>query len=172
VHEIWYQMYRELPDLLTRNMSQLVSQVFVDSDINFSPSGRLADRNDEPLLINIIGSWNKRPQATTEIPNLFLASDYVQTKTNLATMEGANEAARLAVNGIFKSDGRSDRAKIFNFPWANYFPIERDIDCLRFKNNLMPIGWDLHPFSSVNEIERVMSQWSSQWKQIENILKK
>jgi uncharacterized protein with NAD-binding domain and iron-sulfur cluster len=34
------------------------------------------------------------------IPNLFLASDYVRTHTDLATMEGANEAARRAVNGL------------------------------------------------------------------------
>ena len=36
----------------------------------------------------------------TGIPNLFLASDYVRTYTDLATMEGANEAARRAVNGL------------------------------------------------------------------------
>jgi uncharacterized protein with NAD-binding domain and iron-sulfur cluster len=36
----------------------------------------------------------------TAIPNLFLASDYVRTYTDLATMEGANEAPQRAVNGI------------------------------------------------------------------------
>jgi hypothetical protein len=41
----------------------------------------------------------------TAIPNLFLASDYVQTFTDLATMEGANEAARRAVNGILEHSG-------------------------------------------------------------------
>ena len=34
------------------------------------------------------------------IPNLVLAADYVRTYTDLATMEGANEAARRAVNAI------------------------------------------------------------------------
>ena len=41
----------------------------------------------------------------TRIPNLFLASDYVRTHTDLATMEGANEAARRAVNGILDATG-------------------------------------------------------------------
>jgi hypothetical protein len=50
--------------------------------------------------VNTKGSWTDRPDATTRIPNLFLAADYVRTYTDLATMEGANEAARRAVNGI------------------------------------------------------------------------
>jgi hypothetical protein len=43
----------------------------------------------------------------TKIRNLFLAADFVQTNTDLATMEAANEAARRAVNGILKAS-RSD----------------------------------------------------------------
>jgi uncharacterized protein with NAD-binding domain and iron-sulfur cluster len=70
-------------------------------------SGRIAadaheplDTDTEPLLVNTIDSWRHRPDAVTAIPNLFLASDYVRTNTDLATMEGANEAGRRAVNGI------------------------------------------------------------------------
>ena len=33
-----------------------------------------------------------RPEAATRIPNLMLAADFVRTHTDLATMEGANEA--------------------------------------------------------------------------------
>src|SRR6185437_12257514 len=75
---------------------------FVDEDIRLpNPGG--ATVNLEPLLINTTGSWKNRPQAYTKIENLFLASDYVRTYTDLATMEGANEAARRAVNAILKS---------------------------------------------------------------------
>lgn len=56
--------------------------------------------NLEPLLVNHVNTWQLRPDAFTRIPNLFLASDYVRTNTDLATMEGANEAARRAVNAI------------------------------------------------------------------------
>jgi uncharacterized protein with NAD-binding domain and iron-sulfur cluster len=56
--------------------------------------------NREPLLINTAGSWQYRPEAAGRIHNLFLASDYVRTHTQLACMEGANEAGRRAANGI------------------------------------------------------------------------
>ena len=62
----------------------------------------------EPLLINTAGSWEDRPEAVTAIDNLFLAADYVRTHTDLATMEGANEAARRAVNGILDVGGSNE----------------------------------------------------------------
>jgi uncharacterized protein with NAD-binding domain and iron-sulfur cluster len=78
-----------------------VADFFLDDDIQFlNPT--LAT-NVEPLLINTAGSWADRPDAVTRIPNLFLASDFVRTYTDLATMEGANEAARRAVNGILRA---------------------------------------------------------------------
>ena len=61
--------------------------------------------NLEPLLVNKINTWHLRPDAYTRIPNLFLAADYVRTNTDLATMEGANEAARRAVNAIVDVSG-------------------------------------------------------------------
>jgi uncharacterized protein with NAD-binding domain and iron-sulfur cluster len=74
----------------------------VDGDITRA-DGRDADA--EPLLVNRPGRWSLRPDAHTAIPNLFLASDYVRTNTNLATMEAANEAARRAVNAIIDASG-------------------------------------------------------------------
>lgn len=64
-----------------------------------------ANVNGEPLLVNLVNTWHLRPNAHTKIPNLFLASDYVRTNTDLATMEGANEAARRAVNSIIDASG-------------------------------------------------------------------
>ena len=68
----------------------------------------------KPLLVNTVDSWAIRPNATTRIPNLFLASDYVKTNTDLATMEGANEAARRAANGVLDLVGsRATRAGVW-----------------------------------------------------------
>jgi uncharacterized protein with NAD-binding domain and iron-sulfur cluster len=77
---------------------------FVDTDITF-PNPPQAGVNAEPLLVNTSGSWEHRPRAVTPVDNLFLASDYVRTHTDLATMEAANEAARRAVNGILDATG-------------------------------------------------------------------
>ena len=63
------------------------------------------NHNDDPLLVNTVGSWERRPKAHTAIPNLFLAGDYVQTDIDLATMEGANESGREAANEILRRSG-------------------------------------------------------------------
>jgi uncharacterized protein with NAD-binding domain and iron-sulfur cluster len=77
---------------------------FLDPDI--VPPNPTDATNLEPLLVNTKGSWPHRPPAELpEVENLFLASDYVQTYTDLATMEAANEAARRAVNAILKASG-------------------------------------------------------------------
>jgi uncharacterized protein with NAD-binding domain and iron-sulfur cluster len=65
--------------------------------------------NAEPLLINRSGSRALRPTARTQISNMFLAGDYVLTYTDLATMEGANESARAAVNEILLASGSPAR---------------------------------------------------------------
>lgn len=81
---------------------------FLDPDIqDTDPSTPGNETNTEPLLVNYTDTWRLRPEAVTRIPNLFLASDYVRTHTDLATMEGANEAARRATNGILAAAGSS-----------------------------------------------------------------
>jgi uncharacterized protein with NAD-binding domain and iron-sulfur cluster len=81
---------------------------FLDPDI-VTPNLTGADTNLEPLLVNVKGSWQNRPDpALPEVPNLFLAADYVRTYTDLATMEGANEAGRRAVNAILDSSESTD----------------------------------------------------------------
>ena len=58
-----------------------------------------------------------------------MASDYVKTNTDLATMEGANEAARRAVNAILDvSKVGGPYCKVWNLhePWL--------LDLFRFKD--------------------------------------
>jgi uncharacterized protein with NAD-binding domain and iron-sulfur cluster len=100
-----------------------------------------AERNLEPLFINTVNSWNLRPHARTEIDNLLLASDYVRTRTDLATMEGANEAARWAVNGILedleeKEKVRFRRCSLFMFDEPAVFAPFRRIDKWLFDRGL------------------------------------
>ncbi len=100
--EVWGQLHDHLEDVLD---GVEVRSWFLDEAIEFpNPSGAT---NAEPLLVNTKGSWADRPDAALRIPNLVLAADYVRTYTDLATMEGANEAARRAVNAILDAERSS-----------------------------------------------------------------
>jgi uncharacterized protein with NAD-binding domain and iron-sulfur cluster len=81
-------------------------------------------RNDDPFLMNSIGSWELRPEASTAVANLFLAADYVRTYSNVdfATMETANEAARRAVNALLKAANAAESPTVPMF--TGYEPPE------------------------------------------------
>ncbi len=102
--EVWAQLKAALnaPGPMQLEDRNLVDW-FLDPDIQLPNAGTVT--NLEPLLINRVGSLAARPEAYTEIGNLFLASDYVCTHTDLATMEAANEAARRATNAILAVSG-------------------------------------------------------------------
>jgi 15-cis-phytoene desaturase len=105
------------------NRSQAVrfsaDESLYDTADRFVPPFAFGDRlelNVEPILVNRPGGLQFRPPAVTKISNMFLAADYVATATNLACMEGANEAARQAVNGILEAAGsREDRCQTWQF---------------------------------------------------------
>lgn len=82
----------------------MIEHWYLDRDIRWIPQGQTS-HDKEPLLINAVNTWALRPMARTLFPNFYLASDYVRTNTDLATMEGANEAARRAVNAILADTG-------------------------------------------------------------------
>jgi uncharacterized protein with NAD-binding domain and iron-sulfur cluster len=106
--EVWAQLKEALNDAGVDVLEDANALAwFLDPSIVY-PNPTEAT-NLEPLLINTAGSWEDRPDALTRIENLFLASDYVRTHTDLATMEGANEAARRAVNGILDASGSDQR---------------------------------------------------------------
>jgi uncharacterized protein with NAD-binding domain and iron-sulfur cluster len=88
----------------------------VPDDAPFVFGDRL-EMNVEPILVNRPGTLALRPSARRErIPNMFLAADYVDTATNLACMEGANEGARRAVNAVLDQVGsRYDRCETWDF---------------------------------------------------------
>jgi uncharacterized protein with NAD-binding domain and iron-sulfur cluster len=105
--EVWEQLKRSVNNGATPLLCDTQLRAYgMASDIVFPPGpGQGEVRNSEPLLVNQKHTWHLRPEAFTRISNLFLASDYVRTNTDLATMEGANEAARRAVNGIIAASG-------------------------------------------------------------------
>jgi uncharacterized protein with NAD-binding domain and iron-sulfur cluster len=131
--EVWDQLTDHLNDGPQPVLDERhVLSWFLDPAIEFpNPSDAT---NAEPLLINTAGSWADRPDAATRIPNLLLAADYVRTYTDLATMEGANEAARRAVNAILDETGsREKRCAIFPLREPPVLAPARKLDELRWR---------------------------------------
>jgi uncharacterized protein with NAD-binding domain and iron-sulfur cluster len=137
--EIAREVFQELAHSLNVDGQNLLSDEmvhswFLDSDIVVHHDGReTKEANLEPLFINRPDSWRLRPPATSQIQNLFLAADYVQTNTDLACMEAANEAARRAVNAILDRDGSAARrCRIWPMDMPAAFAPWRVRDQMRF----------------------------------------
>lgn len=111
---------------------------FLDPDIVFPHHKRpRTDINLEPLFINKPDTWRLRPPATSRIPNLFLAADYVQTNTDLACMEAANEAARRSVNAILAATGSSEKpCRLWDMEMPSLFAPWRLNDQRRYDRGL------------------------------------
>ena len=142
--EVWYELKRA-QNVGGREVlhDDMMHSWFIDTDIELDHADRPHPRaNLEPLFINTPNSWSKRPDAVTAIPNLTLASDYVQTQTDLACMEAANEAARRAVNAILEATGSdADRCRLWKMGMPKALAPWRAHDRSRFEKGL---PWDGH----------------------------
>jgi hypothetical protein len=70
----------------------------VDDDIDLS-----SERNRSALLVHPPGTWSRRPLAQSSLANLWLASDFAKNPADLATMEGACSAGKLAARALVKA---------------------------------------------------------------------
>lgn len=123
--EVWAQIRAHLDDASELLRDSDLHSWTIDPGITWhADTGH--NSNADSLLINTAGSWQHRPTAHGSIENLFLASDYVRTNIDLATMEGANEAARDAVNALLDVAGS-------NAPRCHKFVLYRacELDPLR-----------------------------------------
>ena len=143
--ETWEQLKRSLNVRREVLSDGHLHSWFLDPDIedvdadDDSGTPRI-DTNSEPLLVNYVDTWRLRPEAVTRIPNFFLASDYVRTHTDLATMEAANEAARRAVNGVIRASGADvEPCEVWNLHEPEVFVPFRAHDRLRYRKGL---PWD------------------------------
>lgn len=132
--EVWAQLAEHLNDREQLLRPVDVHSWFLDPGITWQGS---RNANADPLLINTAGSWDARPEPHGSIENLFLASDYVRTDVDLATMEGANESARAAVNALLDVAG-SPAARCTTFRLRRTPELEplRVIDADRYARGL------------------------------------
>jgi uncharacterized protein with NAD-binding domain and iron-sulfur cluster len=134
--EVWAQLGHHLNDGLAPLIEDenLVTW-FLDPAIEFPNPHTVT--NLEPLLVNTAGSLQYRPEAQVEIPNLFLASDYVRTYTDIACMEAANEAARRAVNCFLAAQGSThDPAGLWPLQEPLFLLPFQEVDRIRYRVGL------------------------------------
>jgi uncharacterized protein with NAD-binding domain and iron-sulfur cluster len=130
--EVWAQLKAHLNvGGATRIEDDNLASWFLDPDIEFP--NQSAVTNQEPLLVNTADSLQYRPEVVTNIRNLFVASDFVRTYTDIACMEAANEAARRAVNGILQESGSSaPLAELWPLQEPDFFKPMIEYDRARF----------------------------------------
>ncbi len=120
----------------------IVDSWFLDPGVQWDPQRR-RNSNATPLLINTVDSWRDRPTAVTKIPNLLMTGDFVQTDIDLATMEGANESARTAVNAILDEVGsKAEPAATFRLYDPPEFTLLKQVDKQLYRAGL-PNALDL-----------------------------
>jgi uncharacterized protein with NAD-binding domain and iron-sulfur cluster len=114
-HEVWEQMKRHLNDGgKTVLRDDVVARWVLDPGLVYR-RGRTTPVNEDPLRISTPHTWSDRPGATTAVPNLLLAADYLNVQIDTATMEGANEAGRRAANAIVARAGSPAKpARVFD----------------------------------------------------------
>jgi len=134
--EIWAQLKKSLNSTGNEVLrDEMILDWYLDKDIYEVHPG--LEANKEPFLVNRVDTWCKRPEAYTHIENFFLASDYVRTFTDLATMEAANEAARRAVNCIVDHAGvKAKHLEIWNLHEPTWLKPLRHRDQYRYNHGL------------------------------------
>jgi 15-cis-phytoene desaturase len=128
--EVWQQLKAAIngagadEQILT---DDLLHSWHLDEDVDYS--GGIPPVNGSRLLVHPPGSWAVRPDAATMVPNLALASDYVRTHTNIASMEGACEAGRRAANAILvKAGSTAGRSEVLPLVEPDQFATLRRLD--------------------------------------------
>jgi uncharacterized protein with NAD-binding domain and iron-sulfur cluster len=133
VEEVWAQLKAHLNTEETRLADDMLVDAFLDPAIVDTDDGV---ENRSPLLVNTVGSLKNRPPADVDVPNLYLASDYVRTNTDLASMESANEAGRRAANAIVRKRGEGAPAQIWELAEPALFEPFKRQDRIRYRLGL------------------------------------
>ncbi|MEY4926449.1 MAG: hypothetical protein RI894_885, partial [Bacteroidota bacterium] len=137
--EVWAQLQTAFNKAnQTILADDIVIGYYLDEAITFNKEQGNRAENASPILVNTVNSWHLRPTAHTQISNFFIASDYVKTNTDLATMEGANEAAKRAVNALLAQEGVSEKefCRVYTMKVPFIFRVYRYFDALRYKSGL------------------------------------
>ncbi len=162
--EVWEQLKAGLnkPES-TVLRDDFLARWHLDREIEFV--GGRPPVNHAPLLVDPPMSWDLRPTAELRVENLVLASDYVRTHTILACMEGANEAARRAVNAILARDGGGPSpCPIWPLRESPMFDAAKALDAIAYaRRDRGPAPeltelWTMRPPADLDAIRRLQGQ--------------
>ena len=132
----------------------------VDDHLQFSADKDV--ENATPLLVHPVGSHQFRPLASSRATNLFIASDYVRTSTDLASMECANEAARRAVTALMEAAGIDDiieRPQVFELDEWRVFRKLQAIDEWLFGLGRAPLLKYVTPSVDLQGLRGVLKEY-------------
>ena len=99
--------HRQIYDLILEELHHYIS--FAPADI---AGWHLRTNVGEELFLNEVGSWEYRPTATTDLPNLFIAGDFCQTVVDVVTIEGAVMSGLNAAEALRRRRGLGNRIRI------------------------------------------------------------
>ena len=161
LEEVWRQIEGSLP-VGAVDRGDVIA-MHLDQNVRLGPFA-----NDTPLLVHPVGQLALRPDAATRIANLYLASDYVRTHTDLATMEGADEAARRAAGAILAREGVPAERRPFVKPLTEgpVFEAAKRLDAALFEAGLphaMAAGERVHDHAveiegrAIDALQRVVT---------------
>jgi uncharacterized protein with NAD-binding domain and iron-sulfur cluster len=126
IRRVFAQVLEGVDAPTRRALTRAMYAAHLDDEVKVGPSGVT---NTARLLVHPPGSWRDRPEATLAVPNLFLAADYVKTTTDIASMEGANEAGRRAARGVLGHLGlRAGDVQLFDIDVLGRFDALRALD--------------------------------------------
>ncbi len=132
--EVWAQAKAHLQGAGIHLTDDMIVSSFLDPAITLRGSVA-SSTNESPLSLNTVGCLDSRPTPDTQIPNLFVASDYVSTNMDVACMESASEAARRAVNSLLERAGLSSSpAQIFPMFDPPEFRALKDLDAALYRS--------------------------------------
>jgi hypothetical protein len=90
---------KELQRFLGFKLGTAADRSLRDDDVDYDRC-YIQTNVGEELFVNQVGSWDYRPTATCEIPNLFLAGDFCQTFIDVVTVEGAVVSGLVAAEAL------------------------------------------------------------------------
>jgi uncharacterized protein with NAD-binding domain and iron-sulfur cluster len=134
--EVWAQIKAHLEDTGLAFLPEgILHSWFLDPAVRWRGQGsRRRVHTAESMFLNTVGSWENRPEAATAVPNLFLAGDYIRANIDFATMEGANESARAAVNALLERSGvKADPVTVYKLRRPPEFEPAKRVDAARFR---------------------------------------